>query len=179
MRTSLRRALAAASATVVASAALALGAAPPAAAETSYSCPSEGSIRLVDANDGYYRVWLYQPSPGEVFLCFKFVDYGAGVLIFRSGAHGSLVPDVTVNPAASDCAEYLHLTEPADVLLQLQYYSVTPPMYLCFGANGNAVGVDVEPATGGVAPGVELWLDYYTILGFEVCWATGRCGRVI
>ena len=159
MRTSLRRALAAATATVAASAALLVGATPASALDSTV-CPQATSTRLLTANDGEYKVWLYQPADGTVYVCFVAgPTYGGGVLMFRTGLTGSLIPSVIPDPDASDCDSYLHLQDPVDVEIEFGWTAWLPPFYLCFGVEGTAVGLTVTAANGSVNPSVELWLD--------------------
>ena len=159
MRTSFRRALAAASATVVASAALVIASATPASALYSWSaCPEATSIRLVTANGGAQRLWLHQPDAGTVYVCFHVGGSDGGVLVFKAGPGGGLVPNVVRDPDPSDCVTQISLRDPVDVDLQWQWTSPVPPFYFCFGVNGTAVGVNVY-STGPVNPDVDLWFD--------------------
>ena len=166
MRRSLRRALAAATGTVVASSALVLGAATPASALDSTACPHSSSTRLLTADDGDVKLWLYQPAGDTAYVCFGSGTTARGVLVFEAGLGGSLVPTVTPDPDASDCATFLHLQDPADVNVQFEVHPFLRPFRtsFCFGVNGTAVGVSVVGGNGAVDPNVELWLDPFTTL---------------
>lgn len=166
MRTSFRRAVAAATVTVVVSSALVLGAATPAAALDSTACPHASSTRLLTVDDGAIKLWLHQPDGGTAYVCFGFGTTARGVLVFEAGLGGSLVPTVTPDVDASDCATFLHVQDPADVEVQLELHPFLRPFrtYFCFGVNGTAVGVLVTGANGSVDPNVELWLDPFTTL---------------
>lgn len=166
MRTSLRRALAAATVTVVASSALVLGAATPASALDSTACPHASSTRLLTANDGEIKLWLYQPADGTAYVCFGFGTTASGVLVVEPGLRGDPAPNVIPDPDASDCATYLDVADPVDVDVQFEWSAFLRPFlaHLCFGVNGTAVGVSVVGGYGTVDPNVELWLDPFTTL---------------
>lgn len=167
MRTSLRRVLAGTSALTMLSAGLVLGTAAPAAAEGSATCTQTESTRLLTANDGLYKVWLYQAN-GDVHVCFGIGYDLRGDLIFRSGLGGSLVPTVVPDPDASDCASYLHLQDPADLRIQFEW-TASLPAYFCIGAEGTAVGIALSGANGTVNPRPELWLDF-SLIAQTYCW---------
>lgn len=172
MLASLRRVLAGASALTLVSAALVLGGASTASAEDSNFCPELGSTRLLTANDGQYKVWLYQAN-GETHLCFGVTSYARGDLLFRTGLSGSLIPTVVPDVSADDCDVYFHLQDPADVVINLDTDTSSPSYYLCFGAEGSAVGVAITSANGSVNPSPELWLDYSTVARYYCTYVLG------
>lgn len=158
MRTSLRRALAGVSALTLMSAALVLGGTGTASAEDSNFCPHLGSTRLLTANDGAYKVWLYQPS-GETHLCFGVDGHVRGDLLLRTGLTGSLIPTVVPDVDDDECGVYFHLQDPVDVEINLGVDTSPPTYEVCFGGGGTAVGLSYTPASGSLSPSPELWLD--------------------
>lgn len=168
MRTSVRRALAAASALVTLSAALLLGTATPAAAEGSDFCPENGSVRLVTLNDGNaLKIWLYQTN-GDLHVCFNVEHLVKGDLILRGGVSAGVGPQVDYDIDAFDCTWILHLEDPAELIVKL---NPSLPGYFCIGVNDRNIGISINPGNGTVSPSPELWLDD-TLLAFELCFFT-------
>jgi hypothetical protein len=169
---SLRRALAAVAATAVTTATL-LAAAAPARAWYSWYCPEASSTRLLTADNGEYKLWLYQPDAAEVHLCYAAGDVVAGEVVFRTGLSGSLLP--TVTPVLSDpsCPELFSVQDPVQLVLQLAA-QLSNPYSVCVGiGDGTAVRVTVGTPTVAFSPTVELWLDRYTTAGTTFCTALG------
>ena len=174
MRTSLRRALAGVAATTLACSALFLAGATPASAEDSSVCPQASSTRLLTANDGQYKVWLYQATNGTSYVCFASTDIVDGVFVVETGLSGTLVPTLSPDVSA-DCNSYFNLQDPVDAMLQWQWTSFTPPMYFCLGVNGTAVGFTLTGPSGSANPDVDLWLDSGSTAAWLYCQSIDTC----
>lgn len=173
----LRRALAGVSATVLLTGALVAGTAAPAAAELSSFCPQAGSTRLLTAQGGQYKVWLYQTSnpyngSTEYHLCYAASPDVAGDLVIRTGITGSVFPYVDYNVADQNCPDFFTLQDPIQYVTQLgtSYY---PYYSFCFGAgegtDTSAVRVTFGLPTLTANPRVELWVDRYTTVANWYC----------
>ena len=163
----LRRALAGAAATPLLTGALVAGTTAPASAESSTVCPHGTSTRLLTVNDGYVRLWLYQPNSSTAYLCFAEYGEARGVLVVR-GVGGPVVPSVQPDLDDTTCARYIHVQDPVDLLFRLGL-STGSPGFVCFGLGSTAVRLDFTgPAVSGT-PSVELWLDRGTTAGSLYC----------
>lgn len=166
----LRRALTGASATALLAGTLVVGNATPALAAPSDACPMSGSTRLLTESDGRYKVWLYQPSAGEVHVCFGATSYVRGDVVFTTGLTGTLIPTVTPTTSDPNCVDYLHLQDPVELVVQLRTSTGSNPRYVCFMVgDGNAIRITVTAPTGSVNPNVDLLLDYSTTVGRTYC----------
>jgi hypothetical protein len=179
MRTVLR-AVSGVAATVVSAAVLVATTAAPAAARTSEFCPSATSTRLLTANDGDYKLWLYQPGVHDLYVCFGALDVVRGAFEFHTGVTGTLVPTVTPTVAGASCPDLLHVQDPAEVVVQLQASLTASPVSLCFGlGDGSAVRIDVAMPTGTASPREILWLDHGTAPAAAYCdtigWINPSC----
>ena len=154
-----RRGVAALLTTALCAAAGLVAGAAPASADDSTYCPESGSTRLLTANDGAYKVWVYNDYNGWTHICFAtFGRYFAGDLVVRSGLSGSPVPTVTpvLDPS---CPRLFELQDPAHFLLQAWWNLNSSPYTICLGAEETAIRVTVATPTATVNPGVQLWLD--------------------
>ena len=164
----LRRALAGAAATTLLTGALVTGTAAPAAAESSTVCPRTSSTRLLTVNDGYIRLWLYQPDNSTAYLCFADYSEARGVLVIR-GVGGPVVPSVQPDLDSASCDSWIHVQDPVDLQLRFAWAPFSSPGFVCLGIGTTAVRLDFTgPALTGT-PGVELWLDRETNLGSTYC----------
>jgi hypothetical protein len=145
----------------------------PAHAEPSALCPESTSIRAVTVDDGaggvVDKVWISQPSTGEVDVCFV-VDgtFLGGEAVLRTGLSGSVVP--TVTPVLNDpaCPVYRHVTDPVDVVVRLAA-ALADPDYVCFGLGSTAVGVTVTSVSPSSQLSAQLWIDKHTLAGEAWC----------
>lgn len=162
-----RRRTLAATLTIVCTSGLVAGAAP-ASAEDSTFCPQSSSTRLLTANDGDYKIWLYQPGQ-EVHVCWAADGAVGGAFVFRTGLGGTLVPVVTADPNDTTCPAFIHVQEPVDLMTRLGL-ATSSPYSVCIGVGGgNAVRVTVTTPTGTANPQAEIWLDGGTSVAYEYC----------
>lgn len=172
LRASILRAVAGLSATALTSAALVFGGATAAVAASSLSCPEAASTRLFTANDGQYKVWLYQPTANEAHICFAATFFAsvAGDIIVRGALNGPVVP--TVTPLFNGCDEFLHIQDPVDFTFLLEADAGNPGR-VCVGVGSTAVGVSFTyPGVPSADPEIEVWLDPQTTVGSLYCtWA--------
>jgi len=173
MRTVLR-AVSGLAATVVTAAALVATSATPTAAMTSEFCPYATSTRLLTANDGDYKLWLYQPGTHDLYVCFGALDVLSGTFELHTGVTGTLVPTVTPTVPGASCPDLLHVQDPVDVVLQFRAALTGSPVSICFGlGDGSAVRIDVAMPTGTVNPREILWLDHGTTPADAYCETIG------
>lgn len=166
----LRRALA--GATIVASLAATLGAAPASAADSGV-CDYYRSRRLLTANNGEYKVWVDQFTDiygrDTTNVCWKSSSTSAGVLTFRSPFRDSPLP--TVNYVVNDpsCPNFFTVEDPVQAVVELSAGIYGNPADICFGVGDNrAVRVRLgTPTIGNVS--TELWLDKGTVVARTYC----------
>jgi hypothetical protein len=166
----LRRALAGASATALLTGALVAGSAAPASAESSSFCPQAASTRLLTANNGDYKVWLYRNVTAygdEYHLCYGATTLGRGDIVLRAGVTGSIVPTVTYTLSDPNCPDFFTIQDPVQVVTEFNWGTLTS---ICFGADdGSAVRVTIGLPNPSVRPRAELWVERYSALGSEYC----------
>lgn len=170
----LRRALTAT--TLALSVAAAQGMVAPAAhAASSFTCPHDASTRIVTATvlNEDYQLWLWQPDPRTVHVCFSLGPAAlieprllAGDLILRTPFSGSLVPTVTPVLADESCPDLLNVQDPVPLVVE----GGTPGGDVCIGLGDNeAVRVAFTTPVPTTDVSVELWLDGGTIGSFLWC----------
>lgn len=165
----LRRALAGTSATVVLAGALIAGSVAPAAAESSDFCPQATSTRLLTANNGEYKVWLYKNLTtygDEYHLCYGVSGGARGDIVVRSGITGSLVPTVDWSLADPNCPNLFTVQDPAEVVTEFGWSGLS----FCFGATDNsAIRVTFGTPNVTANPRAELWVERSSLLGQTYC----------
>lgn len=166
----LRRALTGATATVVIAAGLLVGATPASAIDSDY-CPAADSTRLLTANGGEYKLWVWQTANSqgwtETQICFAAGDVIAGDLIIRHPVQG--VPTVTPTLDDQDCVHLLDIQDPVQLLIQLGYALSGNPVYVCVGAGDQAYRIELIMPDPFLTPAVVLYLDRHTLVGDAFC----------
>lgn len=166
----LRRALAGASATALLAGALIAGSVAPASAESSSFCPSAGSTRLLTANNGDYKVWVYKTLTtygDEYHLCYGASNLGRGDIVLRAGVAGTLVPTVGWSLTDPNCPDFFTVQDPVELVTEFGWGSLTS---ICFGVTeGSAVRLTVGLPDPRIGPRAELWVERYSYLGTTYC----------
>lgn len=151
---------------------------PAASAAGSDSCPSASSTRLVTAqalsgDEGEIRLWLYQPTSGELHVCYV-LPAGitepsvAGEIVVRSG--GPLVPEVTRTTSSTPCANVFTVSDPVFLEIRGEFTDTSNPFTICAQSGGEATRITVntfDPL--GAVPSVQVWRDADTWHSFTEC----------
>lgn len=162
---------------VIATVMLAAGAAPASAVPGSGSCPSAESTRLLTANDGDYKLWVWQTENeqgwDETHLCFSYNALVAGDLVVRHPVQVRVEP--TLQPDLDDeaCPESLDVEDPIPLLIRAGN-GFSNPGFICFGIGDQAVRLTFSTPRGELTPAVVLYLDRFTSVGEAFCAVAGN-----
>ncbi|HWL35913.1 MAG TPA: hypothetical protein VNQ77_06945 [Frankiaceae bacterium] len=166
----LRRALAGVSATTLLAGALIAGTVAPAAAEPSTFCPQATSTRLLTANEGDYKLWIFKNVTtygDEYHICYGASNLGRGDIVIRAGVGGTLVPTVGWTLTDPNCPDFFTVQDPVELVTELGWGSLTS---ICFGVtDGSAVRLTVGLPDPRFSPRAELWVERYSYLGSTYC----------
>jgi hypothetical protein len=120
--------------------------APAAHASASDYCPSDGSVKLLTANGGAEKLWLYNGA--ETYICFKAASLVGGRITLRSAVVPNIVPLPAVDASYASCPALFTVEDPVQFVVALMLQT-TSPYSICFGvANGQAIKLtyqDGEP----------------------------------
>ena len=167
-----RRALTGVIATVVLAAGPLAGATPASAAPGSGVCPHAESTRLFTANDGEYKLWVWQTENAlgwdETHLCFSYNVFVAGDLVVRHPVQGSVMPVLQPDLDDETCPVSLNIQDPVPLVIRTGNW-LSNPGYVCFGIGDQAVRLRFGPPRVTLTPAVVLYLDRFTSVGEAFC----------
>jgi hypothetical protein len=141
------------------------------------TCPSAGSTRLVTAgffgqNANAYELWVYQPvGSTDTYICFRadtFTNSGINGVIDVNTAESVTPPTVTPTTGTGACPTRITtITDPAQVVTSVG--ETTTPLAICLGLNGSTTTLTFGLPSVNTLPTVTLWGDANTVLATAIC----------
>jgi hypothetical protein len=142
--------------------------APAANASPSDVCPSESSTRVLTADGGAERLWIYAAG-SDTTICFKAGSLGGGRITVHGAVIPNLVPTAGVDPAYASCPNLFTVEDPVQFVVAVAAQT-TNPYSICFGVqNGQAVKLTLTDATKQWYEVASIYLDAAGTLGAAWC----------